>query len=167
MRVISICCVAHHSITIHTVHLISRANVMIIQAIMSQPTVDNTYVCDQELFSIIHSSNLGFTLRHKVVLLDVLLKQEFLWSQTSIIWSQVKASTRLQLIIGKLILKSSAKFDVDELYLIALAGTQARKYQYSFLSYGVMWQDAITWLNDGALMGTHSPGIKRADIFSD
>lgn len=39
---------------------------------------DYTYVCNQKLLRIIHSSNLGFTLRYEVVLLNVFLEQKFL-----------------------------------------------------------------------------------------
>ena len=38
-----------------------------------------TYVCDQKLFTIIKTGNLGFTLRHKVVLFDVFLEQQFIY----------------------------------------------------------------------------------------
>lgn len=37
----------------------------------------DTHICSQKLFSIINTQDLSLTLRHKVVLFDVLLKQEF------------------------------------------------------------------------------------------
>lgn len=39
---------------------------------------DDTHVCNQMLFAIVHSGNLGFTLRHEVVLFDIFLEQKFL-----------------------------------------------------------------------------------------
>lgn len=40
--------------------------------------VSDTHVCNQMLFAVVDTVDLGFTLRDEVVLLDVLVEQQFL-----------------------------------------------------------------------------------------
>ena len=85
-----------------------------------------TYICDKKLFAIIKSRNLGFTLRNKVVLFDVFVKQELFY----ICQLSQNVFVRLSLVIFDCALCNTWKQD------ISIIGLQSKQQNHLSLYVG-------------------------------